>query len=267
MILAASLPQLEFQPGMPLPSLEQSNVVSKPFEDEPYVAVPISDLFKGLFILALAGSILYLVLRLMKGASWKDIGSYIQSLMIMLLIVGSFFFMMLFLPRSQNSIALETNAPVVAQPIPSPLGPVPPLLVWLIGIVLSVSGILVGIWIFGLSPRQAKTIDLVGLEAEKAWQALKTGLELKDVIVKCYRQMSLALEKEQGIERKEYMTTREFEKLLGAAGVPSEPIHQLTGLFDAVRYGHWQPNPIDEQKAIRSLEAIVYYARDGKKAK
>jgi hypothetical protein len=107
---------------------------------------------------------------------------------------------------------------------------------------------------------------MLGLEAEKARQALMTGLDLKDVIVKCYRQMSLALEKEQGIERKDSMTTREFESLLEAAGVPHDPIHQLTQLFEAVRYGNWQPNPMDEQKAIHCLEAIILYSREAKNA-
>jgi len=106
----------------------------------------------------------------------------------------------------------------------------------------------------------------VGLEAEKAWQALITGLDLKDVIIKCYRQMSLALEQEQGIERKDFMTPREFENLLEAAGIPHEPIHQLTQLFEAVRYGNWQPNLVDEQKAIHCLQAIVLYSHDAKKA-
>ena len=104
-------------------------------------------------------------------------------------------------------------------------------------------------------------MDLVGLEAEKARQALKTGVHLKDVIIHCYIQMSLALKQEQGIERKDFMTTGEFEDLLENAGVPHEPIHQLTGLFDAVRYGNWQPNPVDEQKAIQCLEAIMLYSR------
>jgi hypothetical protein len=104
----------------------------------------------------------------------------------------------------------------------------------------------------------------VGLEAEKAWQALKTGSDLKNVIVKCYLQMSMALEQEQGIERQDFMTTGEFEKLLQAAGIPHEPIHQLTRLFDAVRYGNWQPNTADEQNAIQSLEAIMLYSRQSK---
>jgi hypothetical protein len=127
-----------------------------------------------------------------------------------------------------------------------------------------VSSILLGIWIFFPSTRHETTIDMVGLEAENALQSLRTGQDLKNVIVKCYRQMSLALEKEQGIERKDSMTTREFENLLETAGVPHDPIHQLTQLFEAVRYGHWQPNPIDERKAIHCLEAIILFSRETK---
>ena len=129
-----------------------------------------------------------------------------------------------------------------------------------------ITGILIAIWIFGSQANQASTIDIVSLEAEKAWQELEAGLGLKGVIVKCYRQMSLALQKEQGIERKDSMTVREFENLLEAAGVPCDPVHQLTQLFETVRYGHWQPNPIDEEKAIHCLEAIVLYAREAKEA-
>jgi len=133
-----------------------------------------------------------------------------------------------------------------------------------VGIALLIGSILLGIWVFTPSRRKT-TIELVGFEAEKAWQALMTGLDLKDVIIKCYRQMSLAVEKEQGIERKDFMTTREFENLLEAAGIPHDPIHQLTQLFEAVRYGNWQPQLLDEQKAINCLEAIMFYSRETKK--
>ena len=119
---------------------------------------------------------------------------------------------------------------------------------------------------FTSSPGRATTIDVLGLEAEKARQKLKTGLGLQAVIIKCYRQMSLALAEEQGIEREDFMTTREFENLLEVIGVPRDPVHQLTQLFEAVRYGNWQPNPIDEQKAIHCLEAIMLYSRAMKEA-
>ena len=163
-------------------------------------------------------------------------------------------------------MAMELPMPTPEPLVTAPLGPAPPLLLWLVGIGLLATGILIGIWIFTSSRGRATTLDIVGLEAEKAWQELIAGLGLKDVIVKCYRQMSLALEKEQGIERKESMTAREFENLLQAAGVPYDPVHQLTQLFEAARYGNWQPNPIDEQKAIQCLEAIVLYTRQAKEA-
>ena len=79
--------------------------------------------------------------------------------------------------------------------------------------------------------------------------------------------MSLALEEGKKLERKEFMTTREFEALLEEEGVPYEPVHQLTRLFEAVRYGNWQPNPTDEQKAINCLEALVLFSHETKKAK
>jgi hypothetical protein len=120
--------------------------------------------------------------------------------------------------------------------------------------------VLVVMWIFTPSP-QAGPIDLVGLEAEKARQALITGVDLKDVILHCYQQMSLAMKQEQGIEREDFMTTGEFETVLEAVGIPHEPIHQLTRLFEAVRYGNWQPNAVDEQKAIQCLEAIIVHSR------
>jgi hypothetical protein len=166
------------------------------------------------------------------------------------------------LPKTQNDLPMELPLPTDTPLVTSPLGPVPVSLYWLVGIGLLVSSILLGIWIFTPSPRLETTIDLVGLEAENALQSLKTGLDLKDVIIKCYRQMSLALEREQGIERKDSMTTREFENLLETIGVPHDPIHQLTQLFEAVRYGNWQPNPMDERKAIHCLEAIMLFSRE-----
>jgi hypothetical protein len=264
MIIAAGLSQLELQPGMPLPSLENSQVVIPPGKQELPVVFPISDVIKVLLALILAGSMLYVIYRMIKGIGWVNARTYILPFIVITLIAGSIFFLIQLLPETQNTLPMETPTPTGAPPVTSPLGPTPTLLFWLVGIVLLICSILLGILIFTPS-KQETTIDLVGLEAEKAWQALMTGLDFKDVITKCYRQMSLALKKEQEIERKDFMTTGEFENILEAAGVPHEPIHQLTQLFEAVRYGNWQPNLTDEQKAIHCLQAIMLYSRDAKK--
>jgi hypothetical protein len=165
------------------------------------------------------------------------------------------------LPHSSGNLPAELPPPTPEPVITSPLGSVPAPLLWLVGIGLFGISVLVGVWIL-TSSRPAEPIDLVGLEAERAWHALKTGSDLKDVIITCYREMSLAIKIGRGIEREASMTTGEFETSLEAAGIPHEPIHQLTRLFDAVRYGDWQPGPAEKQKAIQCLEAIMYYARN-----
>jgi hypothetical protein len=265
MMIAAGLSQLELRPGMPLPSVDQGQVVISPEKQEELPAIfPVSEVFIVLFGLGLAVSILYMIYKTVRGIGWADVRSYIQTIIVITLIAGSIVFLIVLLPKAQGSLLMEPPPPTQVPPVTSPLGPAPTLLLWLVGIALLVGSILLGIWIFA-SSRQETTIGLVGLEAEKARQALMTGLDLKDVIIKCYRQMSLAVEKDRGIERKDFMTTREFENLLEATGIPHDPIHQLTQLFEAVRYGNWQPNHMDEQKAIHCLQAIVLYSRDTKK--
>jgi hypothetical protein len=263
-IIATSLPQLELRPGMPLPKLEGDQVVIPAVEAEPKEAISVDKFIIAFAILLAAASVLHMIYRLLRGAKRKDLIALIWPVVITGLILGVFVFMIMLLPKSESSTVVELPVSTPEPPVTAPLGPAPPLLLWLVGIGLLVTGVLIAVWIFRSPANRATTIDIVGLEAEKAWQELKAGLGLKDVIIKCYRQMSLALAEEQGIERKESMTAREFENLLEAAGAPHDPVHQLTQLFEAVRYGHWQPNPIDEEKAIHCLESIVLYAREAK---
>jgi hypothetical protein len=260
-ILAAGLSQLELQPGMPMPRLENNQVVVAPVEAEPMMTVSISNFFKTLFVLIVAGLALYTFYKLLRGADWKSIPGMIWPALVISMIVCGLILLVMLLPETRSSLPVEMPLPVSTARPTSPLGQVPPLLLWLVGFGLLAAGILIVVWISRSQTSQATTLDLVGLEAEKAWQALISGLDLKDVIIRCYRQMSLALEQERGLERKESMTTREFEYLLESAGVPHEPIHQLTRLFEAVRYGGWQPNPADERSAIECLEAIMLSTR------
>ncbi len=263
-IIAASLPQLELQPGMPLPRLENDQVVVAPVEAEPFESMAVGKFFIVLFVILVAGLMLYVMYQLLRGAEWKNIVAFIWAALVISLIATGFIFLVMRLFKSESAAVMELPMPTPEPLVTAPLGPVPPLLLWLVGIGLLAAGILIGVWLFTSSPNRATTMDIVGLEAEKAWQKLKTGLDLKEAIIKCYRQMSLALAEEQGIKREDFMTTREFENLLEAAGVPHDPVHQLTQLFEAVRYGNWQPNPIDEQKALHCLETIVLYSRAAK---
>jgi Domain of unknown function (DUF4129) len=60
------------------------------------------------------------------------------------------------------------------------------------------------------------------------------------------------------------MTVREFEQLLETKGLPRDPVHQLTQLFEAARYSLRQFTPADEQTAFDCLSAIVQFSRERK---
>lgn len=261
MVIAAALPELELQPGMPLPRLQEGQLVAAaPTEEIPFVSMSSSRFILVLIELILAGAILYSMYRALRGADWKTIVDVLRPVLIITVVLITLIFLVLQLPSSYHYTPVEIDMPTPGPVVTSPLGAVPEPILWWVGIALLVITGLVGMWIF-TSSRQPRPIELVGLEAEKARQALTAGASLKDVIIHCYRQMSLALKQEQGIERKEFMTTGEFERVLKTAGIPHEPIHQLTRLFDAVRYGNWQPNAAEEQMAIQCLEAIMQYSR------
>jgi hypothetical protein len=261
MTFAANLPHLEFQPGMPLPRLQEGRVVAESVEKARSVSISSIKFILVLIALVLSGAMLYSMYQLIRGANWKIIADSLRYALIISVGVGFFVFLIMFFPSADIDTPIEIPIPTPEPVVTSPLGSAPPLVLWLVGIGLLVISILVVVWIVTPS-RQTSPIDLVGLEAEKARAALKTGVGLKDVILNCYLQMCLALKQEQGIERKDFMTTGEFEGLLESSGIPHEPVHQLTQLFDAVRYGNWQPNDTDEQMAIQCLESIMAYSRE-----
>ena len=259
LLIGAGLPRLRLQPGLPLPSLQDGQVVAPPVGDYRPVGMPVSALFIILLLILLAAFLLFGIYRLLRGVRWKEVlSSFFYFMLALLVVSGLLFLALMLLPKS---LELPPAEPLpVPEPFTfAPLGPAPPLLIWLVGI--GVAGALIYLVIGLARSRRPSAAGPWRLEAEKARQALLAGDDLKDVILQCYQRMGLALQQEQALARRVYMTTGEFERLLAAQGVPRDPVHQLTQLFEAVRYGHWQPNPGDEQRALRSLDAILEYSR------
>jgi hypothetical protein len=263
MLVAANLQKVEFQPGMPLPRLEQGNLVDGPIAEGASLSISAPRFILILIALVLTGVTLYTAYRIFRGADWQFIRYVLRYTLIISVAIGGLVFMIMLFPDANIDTPAVIPIPTLtSQPVvTSPLGSTPPWLLWLVGIGLLIITVLVAIWMF-TPVRQADRLDLLGLEAERARQALISGGDLKDVIINCYRQMSLTMKQEQGIEREEFMTTGEFETVMESVGIPREPIHLLTRLFEAVRYGHWQPDGVDEQQAIQCLEAIVVNSRN-----
>ena len=94
-------------------------------------------------------------------------------------------------------------------------------------------------------------------EAEGAINEIQAGENIRNVIIRCYSDMSQILNERRGIQRGQAMTPREFEQELQDIGVPYPDVQKLTRLFEAVRYGNADLGQRAEQEAIQCLTAIA----------
>lgn len=134
-------------------------------------------------------------------------------------------------------------------------------MIWLviIGFVLGAGFVVIQLLKRKLFPVQVE--DQLSREAESAVKAIEAGGDLRNVILRCYLQMTRALQVEQGIERSDNMTVQEFEQSLVSRGFPAMAVHQLTRLFEKVRYGKQPTMEEDEKTAVESLNEIIRFGR------
>lgn len=177
---------------------------------------------------------------------------------------------------ARNAREAEDSAPATAmQPPPEALpaeASLPPFdpnapdwLVLISSVVLSAALVVTVSLVvaFGIARRRrrATALDQVAQQAEQAAAALEAGGEFRDIIIRCYREMSRVLQQERGIRRDAAMTPREFMAVLRGKGLPDEPVRQLTLAFEAARYGQAAATEQQERAAVDSLRAIVEACR------
>lgn len=263
LILGASLDSLTFRQGEPFVGGDAT-----PFASEPMASPKLSTGGQILPFIQGAAAFIFIVLlfflaiNLISAVGYKRILKSAVALAISLAIL-------VILPRIDfpelNPAAVEpiatAEAPVFEYPT-TPLGDPPESLIWIVIIVLGVAAAGLLLWFF-LRRRKPEPLNRLLQEAENAMNALQNGVDLRNVIVRCYIQMCDALQEERGIERGIAVTPHEFIELLLAKGLPGEPVRLLTRLFETVRYGNQTVSMQDEQDALESLSAIVAACREG----
>ncbi len=259
-LIAAALPLLEFKPGIPLP-FQEWHQETLPSDQTPTISISV-----GTSIKAILEFVLILVLAyggyklLIKGIPWKEI-------LLPIIVMAALGVMALYVLFSLLNVHIDADlvAPEILPPALNisglSAGDLPSGLLWLVCISLAVGIVLLGTWLVLQSTKPTTPADRLEREAERAIEALQSASDLKDVIVRCYLQMSQALQDEQGIAREQTMTAREFERLVEDRGIPHAPVHQLTQLFETIRYGGQLAGPEDEQRALDCLNAILKYSR------
>lgn len=104
---------------------------------------------------------------------------------------------------------------------------------------------------------ETSALDELAQDAQDAIDTLKSGGALEETIQRCYRNMCEVVQRERRVERGIAVTPSEFEQSLLKAGMPQHAVHQLTRLFEDIRYGAKQPGEREQRMAIDSLQAIV----------
>lgn len=260
-LIAVGLPGLTLSEGMPLPDLQHGNgtlIIADPKTDMDIVG-SISDV--SIFLILLAIGFFIFCYRVFRRMNWREWQFIVPIFLSALAISGTIFVLFLFLPKVSIPAMHGTTLPLTAKPLRSPLGPVPVILLWIMGFILTGLAILLIFRIIFAKKRSDVSIHLMELEALKAKEALQHGQDFTDVITRYYQQMCQTLKREKNIEREESMTVEEFEKLLETAGAPHESVRKLTRLFEAVRYGNRKPDSADTQIAIQCFEEIIQCCR------
>jgi hypothetical protein len=122
--------------------------------------------------------------------------------------------------------------------------------------------ILWGIWTFWNHRHKLKPLEQIANHALHAINELQNGGDITNIVINCYYEMSQVVNQQRGIRRESTMTTHEFENKLIDIGFPEPSIHQITQLFEEVRYGTLRPGVIEEHLAIASLNEIIKYCHD-----
>ncbi len=258
-LLATSLSQMNFQPGIPPPKFEGNDLVLPEFSQPEPVAIHINTFIFYLLGIILSAYLLVMSFRWARGIAWKKLFVNLPKFFLVVLLTLAVLLLFMLPGFSEKPPALTIPPPPpIAQY--TRLEPPPAFLLWVVGIGLAILAafIINSWWKTRRKPGQA---GLLTLEAEKAMQNILAGQDVNEVILRCYAQMSRVLLQEGGIEREAFMTPSEFERELSKEGFPKAPVHQLTQLFEIARYGNWTPTRSDEQKALDSLQGIINHLR------
>lgn len=258
-ILAASLSTMQLQPGTPIPGADSTQNTGG---DEIVTGLPkinTRQLLQIPLVLIFAALVIATIISLVKKIKVKHIHLLASGLLLVLCL----FLLLNQIEFAPPAISSGESQSIVTTPSASfdiaPIGE-PPEFLFQIVVIIAFVGFAV---IFSLllsqiirRAQQAQKSDLLAEEAGQALKDIQDGKDLGNVIIRCYLQMEKIIQDEQGIEREESLTPREFERLLSAKGIAPLHIHQLTRLFEKARYGRKTLTSEDEQNAIHCLSVI-----------
>src|SRR5574340_162086 len=226
-LLSSTLSGLQLGSGDPFPGA--SGQTSGPAEVVPSRALPAAEsvpIFRGLLAIGGLVVLVYILVRLVTLTNIKAlIGAGLALVAIVVLLLS--------LPRIPTGEAVPMAAEELAGEAPSfeyatsPLGKPPPAFTWIAAIGALAGAAMVVFTVLHHSRRPASMAGQIGHEAQMAVQAIRSGEDSTNAIVRYYLQMTKLIAKERHLERDHNMTVREFEAALEAVALPPGPLRKL----------------------------------------
>jgi hypothetical protein len=118
-------------------------------------------------------------------------------------------------------------------------------------------------WYF-IAGRRRISMDpaqLLAVQAEETIEDLLAGKNLRETILLCYRRMTEIVAKNRNLPRDVSVTSHEFEQLLVTNGLPAAPVHDLTQVFEDIRYGDQNAGEEERRRAVSALRIIASVCR------
>jgi len=153
------------------------------------------------------------------------------------------------LPEIPDSIGLEEVPPEVYTPpeVSNWLG-------FLIGfIIIVVIGVLAYLW---WENNRQKDDDFSHITL-KTLKDISSGRQWEDAIIQCYADMNAIVQQQRRLHRAQALTANEFAEELQRAGLPPEPVQNLTRLFEKARYSNRKTQTDESTAAIQCLTDIL----------
>lgn len=258
-LIAASLSEVEFQPGQPFfLSKEDQSLPVDQLDFKTWNLVGIWKVF-GLIILwvILPLSFIYFVVSpearktVIRRAITLGFSAY--ALFILLRQCSQVAPDELFNIDKLAETALEAGEPIEANFSPQTTE----LIEWIANIFFVALLAILAWRIIQWWANRSKTVDQIAAQAVDALEDIRAGVDLKDRILQCYAEMNRLLMQRRGVHRPKAITAREFESELEQLGLPGEQVRTLTRLFEKARYGGNQLGPVEQQEAEECLRVIA----------
>jgi hypothetical protein len=261
-LLVATLPGLEMRPGRELAILDSFGAAGQQF-----TPIPMSETILRLLLLLVRLAICLLPLLVL----YVLFSPRLRRRLFKQLLISSLIFWAFYRFLLSNAMPLDGELETAPAPVPragqfagSPgqVDGTPPS--WLVdlaavAIAVGLAALLVILATIVWRRLNRSTGPLPGLEdqATAALRSLRQGEDPSNVIIRCYRDMSRAVQRHRGLRRDTAMTPREFEAALVKWGLPAQAVGALTRLFEQVRYGGKPLAAGQEQLAIQSLQSVL----------